>query len=97
MKKRISLFDSIEVLLGGTTDRARVQRPVMIGAALTGALLVPSASAVGESYSLDLTAPITSFGSAMTSTITTNSPALFGILAISVGFFFLWGRVRALF
>lgn len=63
-------------------------------AAATGAA---GAQAVTPSYQLDLSAPITGFGGAMTGTITDNSPELFGILALSVGFFFLWGRVRALF
>lgn len=58
---------------------------------------VAGAQATTGNYSLDLTGSIGSFGSAMTSTVTTNAPALFGILALSVGFFFLWGRVRALF
>lgn len=67
--------------------------------ALVAAILVgvSVSAASAEGYILDLSTPIGSFGTAMTGTITANSPALFGILALAVGFYFLWGRVRSLF
>lgn len=48
-------------------------------------------------WTLDFGAPITAFGSTMMNNITTNSPELFGLLGLAVGFYFLWGRVRSIF
>lgn len=66
---------------------------LFVGVAFSAA----SAQETSNANALDLTAPITSFGGAMRETITTNAPALFVILALAVGFYFLWGRVRSLF
>ncbi|GAA5535196.1 hypothetical protein [Deinococcus aluminii] len=60
-------------------------------------LAAGSLASAQTAQGLDLTVPIGTFGDAMRLTIGTNAPALFGILALAVGFFFLWGRVRALF
>lgn len=71
----------------------------LVAAILVG-VTVSAASAqeaTNPANGLDLTGPIGAFGGAMTNTITTNAPTLFGILALAVGFYFLWGRVRSLF
>lgn len=69
----------------------------MVTALFVG-LAVSAASAQTTTGSgLDMTGPIATFGTTMRETITTNAPALFIILALAVGFYFLWGRVRSLF
>lgn len=81
------------------TQKARLDK-IATGLAATGAFAALGAASAQTSNGtggIDMSAPIGAFGTAMSNTITNNAPELFGILALSVGFFFIWGRVRALF
>lgn len=87
------LKTALAALLALPSNVRAMVTALFVGLAVSAA----SAQTVPTNNGLDMTQPITTFGGAMRDTITTNAPALFVILALAVGFYFLWGRVRSLF
>lgn len=84
--------DTRVVVLPPLAPRAVAARRVLPVAFLA---LVTAASA--QAAGLDMTPGVTAFSNAMLATINNNIAALFGLLAVAAGFYFIWGRIRSMF